>query len=216
MPDTSFMDDVIFPVRVSHGTTGGPDWPASIVTLANEEEERNTAWSAPLRRYDAKYGVRTHDELYEILKLYHAAMGRLRGFRLKDWTDYRSGPPLLTPTPLDQTIGTGDGVAAAFQLVKNYLVGAHGHVRTIVKPVADTVRVAVAGVEKTLTTHFTVNAATGVVAFTDGNIPATGQAVTAGFEFHVPVRFDCAMEQVAVRGPIGDIPSIYLKELRRT
>ena len=74
MVDTSFMEDVLFPIHISRGSVGGPDWPAEIVETAAGHEERNTPWSAPLRSYDAKYGVRTHDELYEILSLYHAAM----------------------------------------------------------------------------------------------------------------------------------------------
>jgi uncharacterized protein (TIGR02217 family) len=214
MADTSFMDDVIFPVHISRGSVGGPDWLAEIVELASGAEERNTPWAAPRRTYDAKYGVRTWDELYEVLSLYHVAMGRMRGFRVKDWTDYRSGSPLDAPTATDQAIGTGDGATAAFQLKKTYTAGAASLLREIVKPVAGTVRVAVDGVERTLTTHFTVDAATGVVTFTAGNIPALGAVITAGFEFHVPCRFDCKMDQIAMRGPIGDIPSIYLKELR--
>ena len=214
MADTSFMDDVVFPIYISWGSAGGPDWPADIAESASGWEERNTSVSNPLRRYDAKYGVRSHDELYEILELYLAAMGRLRGFRLKDWLDYRSGSPLSTVTATDQAIGTGDGVTAAFQLKKTYTFGAASFARTIVKTVSGTVRVAVAGVEKTLATHFTVNHATGVVTFTGGNIPTAGQAITAGFEFHVPVRFDCALDQAQIRGPLGDLPSIWLKELR--
>ena len=214
MVDTSFMEDVRFPVHISWGSVGGPDWLAEIVETG-AGEERNTPWSAPLRTYDAKYGVRTHDELYDILSLYHVAMGRLRGFRLKDWTDYRSTAPLQTPTPTDQAIGSGDGATAAFQLTKTYDVSGETFVRTILKPVAGSVRVAVDATEKTLTTHFTVDTATGIVTFTGGNIPTAGQAVAAGFEFDVPVRFDCKMDQVAIRGPIADVPSIFLKELRR-
>lgn len=212
--DTSFMEAVVFPVHVSRGSQGGPDWPAEIVTLASGREERNTPWAAPLRSYDARYGVRTMAELHEILSLYHAALGRLRGFRFKDWTDCRSKSPDLAPTATDQTIGVGDGTTAAFQLLKTYAFGGQSFVRVIKKPVAGTVLVAVDGTPKTITTHWTLNAATGVVTFTGGNIPTAGQVVTAGYEFHVPVRFDGRMDQVAVRGPIGDIPSIWLKELR--
>jgi hypothetical protein len=44
--------------------------------------------------------------------------------------------------------------------------------------------------------------------------PSNGAVLTWGGEFHVPVRFDARMDQIAIRGPIGDIPSIPLKELR--
>jgi uncharacterized protein (TIGR02217 family) len=207
--DTVFMDDVVFPVHVSWGSAGGPDWPAEIVEKTSGHEERNTAWSAPIRRYDAKYGVRTKDELYEILQLYHVALGRLRGFRALDWTDYRSAAPLQLPTHLDQVLGVGDGIATAFPLVKRYAVGAHTHDRRITRPFGETL---IGADGAPLAAGFTVAPTTGVVTFAAP--PAAGVALSWGGQFHVPVRFDCALDQVAVRGPIGDIPSIWLKELR--
>jgi uncharacterized protein (TIGR02217 family) len=135
---TAFMDAVVFPIHVSLGSPGGPDWPAQIVPLTSGHEERNTPWSQPLRYYDAKYGVRTRDELYEVLSLYHVARGRLRGFRFRDWTDYRSGPPHVAPTATDQPLGTGNGVRTAFQLVKRYSVAGEIHDRTITRPYGTT------------------------------------------------------------------------------
>ena len=93
-----FINGAVFPVHISRGSPGGPDWPAEIVELASGFEERNTPWASPLRRYDARFGVRTPAELYEVLSLYKVAFGRLRGFRFLDWTDYRSGAPHLTGT----------------------------------------------------------------------------------------------------------------------
>jgi len=209
MVDTSFMDDVIFPVHISWGSAGGPDWPAEIDEKASGFEERNTSWSAPLRYYDAAYSIRHHDELYEILKLYHVAFGRLRGFRLKDWTDYRSCAPQQTPSALDQSLGTGDGSATQFNLVKRYQVNAHTFDRRINKPY-DSVLIGVDGVPTG--SGFTVDMANGIVTFLSP--PANGAVLTWGGEFHVPVRFDARLDQVAVRGPIGDIPSIPIKELR--
>ena len=101
----AFLDDVIFPVHISKGSSGGPDWLVQIVELASGREERNTAWAAPLRRYDARWGVRSKDELYEILTLYHVTAGPLRGFRLLDWTDYCSGSPAEDPSADDQPLG---------------------------------------------------------------------------------------------------------------
>ncbi|MEX2126976.1 MAG: DUF2460 domain-containing protein [Xanthobacteraceae bacterium] len=209
MADTSFMDDVVFPIHISWGSAGGPDWPAEIATLGSGHEERNTPWSAPLRFYDAKYGVRSHDELYEILALYHVAMGRLRGFRLLDWTDYRSGEPLQAPSFDDQALGVGDGVKTAFDLVKRYEVGPHVFDRRIAKPFGS-VLVGVDAVQ--IFVGFSVALAAGIVNFTAP--PAEGAVLTWGGEFHVPVRFDGRLDQTAVHGPIGDIPSIPMKELR--
>lgn len=206
-----FLEDQVFPVHVSAGTAGGPDWPAEIVELASGYEERNTRISLPLRTYDARYGVRTPDELYQVLELYYVAMGRLKGFRLKDWTDYRSRGPHQPPTHTDQDLGTGDGLTRHFPLTKRYARGAHEFFRPITKPVAGTVLIGVNGSNQS--SGWTLNAATGLVSFAVA--PANGAALTWGGEFHVPVRFDCRLDQISLRtAAIGDIPSILLKELR--
>jgi uncharacterized protein (TIGR02217 family) len=209
MVDTSFMEDVIFPVNISRGSSGGPDWMVEIVELANGNEERNTAWTAPRRSYDAAYSVRTHDEIYAVLELYHVAMGALRGFRLLDWSDYRSGPPQTLPTMLDQVLGTGDGVSTVFPLNKKYKVGASTFVRRINKPYG-TIMVAKAGVLQS--SGVTVDLAAGTVTFAVA--PTAGQVLKWGGQFHVPVRFDGKLDQIDLQGAFENIPSIPLKELR--
>ena len=207
--DTSFMDDVIFPVNISRGSTGGPDWQVEIVELASGREERNSAWTAPLRDYDAKYGVRTHDEAYAILQLYHAAMGRLRGFRLQDWSDYRSGPPQTMPTMLDQPLGTGDGVTTVFPLYKTYQAGAASFKRRISKPFGS-ILVAKGGVLQVA--GVTVDLTLGTVTFAAA--PANGNVLKWGGQFHVPARFDGKLNGITLQGAFEDIPSIPLRELR--
>lgn len=208
---TTFFDDVIFPLHVSQGTAGGPDWPAEIVELSSGLEERNTHLSAPLRSYDARFGVRTPAELYEVLELYHVAHGRLYGFRLQDWTDYRSGPPHRTPAFDDQAFAVGNGVATQFQLRKRYASGSHEFWRDITRPFGQ-ITIGVNGAP--LGGGFTVAMSTGIVTFAAP--PANGATISWGGQFHVPVRFDCRLDQVSLRSAaIGDIPSILLKELRR-
>jgi uncharacterized protein (TIGR02217 family) len=205
-----FLDDVVFPAAVSRGSRGGPDWPAEIVTLASGREERNVSWSAPLRLYDVSFGVRTPGELYEVLELYHAAKGRLSGFRFQDFTDWKSCAPHQTPSALDQRLGVGNGVATAFPLVKRYSAGVTHFERRITRPFG-TLLVAVNG--SPTASGWTLNAATGVVTFAAP--PAAGAVLDWGGTFHVPVRFDTRLDQIAMASATsGDIPSILLKELR--
>ncbi len=118
-------------------------------------------------------------------------------------------------TPADQTLGVGDGVAATYQLAKRYGALHAPWTRTIRKPVAATVRVAVDGIEKTEGAAWSCDLATGVVTFAGGAIPASGQAVTAGFEFDVPVRFDTDHLDINLTSfAAGDIPAIPLVEIR--
>jgi uncharacterized protein (TIGR02217 family) len=81
-----------------------------------------------------------------------------------------------------------------------------------VKPVAGSVRVAVAGVELAAEA-FAVDAASGRVSLMQA--PAAGAAVTAGFEFDVPVRFDTDFLDIDLTAfRAGQIPSIPLVEIR--
>ena len=92
---------------------------------------------------------------------------------------------------LDQTIGTGDGAARdASSSSRPTARPSRRTTRVIAKPVAGTVLVAVDGVEQTAAATSRVDAATGSSPSSPGTIPASGAAVTAGFEFDVPVRFD--------------------------
>ena len=64
-------------------------------------------------------------------------------------------------------------------------------------------------------TDYTVDHTTGLVTFQPGHIPAAGAAITAGFEFDVPVRFDTDKLEINLQGfRHGAIPSIPIVEIR--
>lgn len=211
---TSFHD-VRFPTGISRRASGGPERRTDVVGLASGHEERNSRWAHSRRRYNAGYGVRTLDEIHAVIGFFEERRGRLHAFRWKDHADFRSGPPQSPVEPADQPIGTGDGVAASYQLIKRYGEGGSAYVRPITKPVAGTVRVAVDADEKSAGVDFTVDALTGIVTFLSGAIPASGQAVTAGFEFDVPVRFDSDLLTIDLDAfAAGQIPDIALVEVR--
>lgn len=205
--------EVSFPAALSFGSVGGPERRTEIVALANGFEERNTPWEHSRRRYDAGVGVRSLDDLQELIAFFEARRGRLYGFRWKDWTDFKSCLPSLAVTALDQTIGTGDGTTTQFQLSRIYASGGADYTRPIRKPVAGTVRVAVGGTEIPEGTGWTVDPTTGTVTFTAA--PAAGGAVTAGFEFDVAVRFDTDTISIsAVAFQAGEIPDVPVIEVR--
>lgn len=205
--------DTRFPTDLSLGALGGPERRTEIVTLANGFEERNAPWSQSRRRYDAGLGLRSLDDLATLLAFWEARMGQLHSFRWKDHADFLSCAPSATPTPTDQLLGHGTGSATQFQLRKGYASGAATAWRTIRAPVAGSVRIAVDGVERTEGPHWTLNATTGVVTFLTA--PASGAAVTAGFEFDVPVRFDTDAIRVQVSGfAAGEVPAVPVVEVR--
>jgi uncharacterized protein (TIGR02217 family) len=207
--------EVRFPTAISRGCSGGPERRTDVVVLGSGFEERNSRWANSRRYFNAGYGVRSLNDLYEVVAFFEERRGRLYGFRWKDHSDWKSCAPDATPAALDQVIGSGTGVLAVFQLKKTYGVSFAPWVREIKKPAAGTVKVAVAGIVKTAGTHFAVDPSTGVVTFLAGNIPANGANVTAGFEFDVPVRFDSDKLEVNVNGfHHGSIPNIPVIEVR--
>jgi uncharacterized protein (TIGR02217 family) len=204
--------EVRFPDTISRGARGGPERRTQIVTLASGDEERNASWANSRRRYDVAYGIRRADDLAAVVAFFEARNGRLHGFRFKDWSDYRSGLPSAAIAATDQPIGTGTGSQTAFQLAKRYASGAQSWTRTITKPVEGTVVVALGGVPQG--SGWSIDTTTGIVVFVTA--PGSGVAVTAGFEFDVPVRFDSDTLDVTLDiERLGSITSIPLVEIRR-
>ena len=139
----------------------------------------------------------------------------MHGFRWKDHADWKSCAPEATPSALDQNIGTGDGTRAHVQLIKRYGALYAPYDRPITKPGAGSLRIAVAQVPRTAGVDYDVDPATGLVTFRAGHIPALGAAITAGFEFDVPVRFDTDKLEVNLSGfRHGAIPAIPIVEIR--
>lgn len=203
--------EVRFPTGIALSSTGGPVRKTEIATLGSGFEERNAVWANSRRKYDAGYGVKSLDDLYAVLAFFEARMGRLYAFRFKDPTDYKSCPPLTAVSPTDQSVGTGDGATTVFQLKKTYTSGSALSTRIIKKPVAGSLRVTVAGTERT--GGWSVDPTTGLLTFTTA--PASGAAITAGFEFDVPVRFDTDTLSINVTNfEAGEVSSIPLVEVR--
>lgn len=205
--------DVRYPVKLSFGSSGGPERRTEIVTLVNGHEERNTPWQDSRRRYDAGSGMRSLDDLDALITFFEARRGQLHAFRWKDWSDYKTCRPSLAVSGTDQVIGIGNGSTTAFQLSKTYTSGGQSYTRVIVKPVAGTVKVAINGVTQTTPTNFTVDLTSGIITF---NLPpATGAVVTAGCEFDVPVRFDTDRISTSMATfQSGEIPAVPVIEVR--
>ena len=201
----------LFPLRIAFGTSGGPERTTEIVRLSTGYEHRNQRHRHAVRRYDAGSGVKRLADLVAVLDFFEARRGKLTGFRFRDPLDRQSCAYGRLPSPLDQSIGTGDGTTTAFALVKAYGTGSDAYLRPIEKPIAGTVLVAVDGAA--VADGISVDAAGGIVGFAAP--PAAGAAITAGFAFDVPVRFD--MDHLAINVAAfeaGDIPSIPLIEVR--
>lgn len=178
----SGFHEISFPMRLALGAVGGPERRTEIVTLASGHEVRNAKWARARRRWDVGSAVSDLADLQALLNFFEARHGQLYGFRFRDPLDASSALPGGAVTATDQVLGVGDGAANRFQLVKEY----GGVTRTILKPVAGTVRVALNGAEAL--TGWSVDTSAGTLLFDVP--PSDGEVVTAGFEFECPVRFE--------------------------
>lgn len=142
----------------------------AIMAGSGGAEQRQANWAEARTSYDVGPGVRSEADIATLLAFFRARMGPARAFRLRDPFDADA---------TDEVLGTGDGAARRFALVKHY--GAMA--RRITRPVAGSVTVSVDGAA---TTRFSVEAG-GVVVLDVA--PAAGAVVRASFGFDVPVRF---------------------------
>ncbi len=215
MPELSSFHDERFPVAISFGATGGPENRNEIVRLTSGAEKRNIRFAQSRRRFDAGTGLRSMDDLYDVIAFFEARRGSLHAFRFNDPFDNKSCRIDKAPAIDDQTIGAGDGVTAEFQLTKTYGSGPDAYQRKITRPVPQTVLIAVDGVLQAEPGNYSSDHLTGLVTFASGHIPAAGSAITAGFEFDVPVRFDTDQLSASMTSfKAGQIPAIPLVEVR--
>jgi len=192
------FDDVLFPLALGRGVEVSPGWSTAVLTAAGGAEQRVADWAAALTRYDVGPGVRSEADIAALLAFFRARMGRARAFRLRDPFDHAGAGA-------GEAIGTGDGAARRFALVKRYGAVA----RRITRPVAGSVAVTVGGVA---TAGFAVEPGGWVVL---DAAPAAGLAVAASFAFDVPVRF--AEDRLTVSGAThlaGEAASVPLVEVR--
>lgn len=180
----SFVE-IQFPADISYGSSGGPTFSTDVIEAFSGFEQRNINWSAARARYNVAHGVKTQSQLDELIAFFRARQGKAIGFRFKDWTDYQA---------VAQNIGTGNGSQNVFQLTKKY-TSSVTVTRVIKKPVNNSaLKIYLNAALQS--SGYTVNYATGTVTFTTA--PGSGVAVTADFEFDVPVRFDTDQLDAAI------------------
>lgn len=204
--------EVRLPARLAFGSTGGVERRTEVVTLGSGFERRSTPWAHGRRRYLIGANLRTLDDMAALTAFFEARRGRLYGFRFRDFADFKSCAPGAAITAFDQALGVGDGERVRFDLRKRYGEDDEAVERRIAKPVEGTAKMAVGG-EVLASDAFELDASTGVVTLTSP--PASGVAVTAGFEFDVPVRFDADRIDVTLESfAAGRMAAVPLIEVR--
>jgi uncharacterized protein (TIGR02217 family) len=200
MPDI-FLESPRFPGCPSAGFTSDPQYRVVITRRSSGVEKRNRSWTYPLTQLTVTIGPRAEDEIQEVLEFYHSVGGQAVGFRVKDYSDFKSCHVSFDPTANDQPL-LATAVGGTYQLAKLYQFGVDQdgnpvtQYRPIYKPVAGTVLLSGAG---------SVDYETGLVTGSGGG--------TWGGEFDVPCRFDSGFPVEVVARQIQSV-TFALVELR--
>lgn len=197
---SDFLESPRFPGCPSFGYTSEPEYRVVITRRSSGIEKRNRAWSRPLVRITVTV-TRLEAEIQELLTWWHACGGMARGFRFKDYTDWKSCDVQFDPTVNDQPL-IETATPGIYQMVKRYQVGIDengGPVyqdRYIYKPVSGTILLSSGG---------SVDYTTGLVT--------GGSGGTWGGEFDVPVRFDSSFP-ISIENQRIESVTFALQELR--
>lgn len=190
--------DVRFPDTIARGATGGPEYSTDIVSVASGYEQRNVNWAAARARYDIGTGIRTREQMAEVIAFFRARKGRAYGFRFRDWTDFEAASEAM--------LATADPLV--WQLVRRYPSGPSEDVRKITKPELGSVVVRVNG---SAIAGVSIDHLTGLVTFP--SVPAAQPY--ADFRFDVPCRFDTDhLPVVATAFHLQQVSSIPIVEIR--
>src|SRR5574337_601453 len=222
-----------------YGCTFEEEYAVETVVTAGGAEYPRLIHPYPVLSFDLS-SLAAHDALYTgLLDLYRRAYGSYGGFRLRHWDEWSTNGRSGAPTPTDQPLALVSGLV--YQLQKQYGSGvllAEGKpTRRLFKPVAGSVRVAIAGQEigNVGATRWTVDITTGRVtfaadktkaitaitpttfsAYTSGGVvhsaPQSGEAVTAGCEFDIPVKFLTKLQAKHSFPTHSELPQILLRE----
>lgn len=156
-------------------------WRTNVQENSGGKETRTGLWSYPRHLWTLTYDILrvgpSYQELQQLLGFFDNRLGRLESFLYRDEDDNQVAA---------QGLGTGNGVLAAFQLVRAF----GGFVEPIFAPLNVTAvyldAVPVSGALWSVSSWGA--AAPGVLTFLTP--PTLGQVVTADFSFYFPARFE--------------------------
>lgn len=205
------VDEVSFPVDLSRGASGGPEWRTVLVTSASGAEQRVQQWADPRSAWTITVDQRDVASFQTLLAFWYARRGRARGFRFKDWSDYAATNEPLYPAGQNSANPVkGSGMA---QLVKSYADTVLPYTRNIYKPVSGTVSLrkngsALGGISVDTTTGLVTLAAVVTQSIT-GISQAASAVVTFGaapvFVVGDLVSFSGVGGMTAINGLVGQV-----------
>lgn len=198
--------DVRFPEDISFGSSGGPGFNTTVIELASGAEQRNINWSQQKATYDVSYGVKTREQMEDLLEFFYARRGKAYGFRFKDWMDFE-----MARQPVGYA-NSGGGVD--LQTFKRYEPDSgYFFDRPITKIVPGTVQLFANNVPYS---SGYVDVTTGLIHVGGSSSVPANALIEVSCEFDVPVRFDTDEVKIAHDDwELMSWPSIPLVEIKQ-
>jgi uncharacterized protein (TIGR02217 family) len=198
------IDEVQFPTQISEGASGGPTFSTVVIVGGNGLEQRVPIYTHGRYQWNAATGMKSPTDMALVTAFWLARQGRARGFRWKDWDDYKATAQTLLP----------DGTPT-IQLSKAYVSGAITYNRVIYKPVAGTVSLTRGG---SAYAAYALDTTTGIITWSPINqksitaITAASSAVVTvgashGFVGGDVVYFTGVLGMTQINGLVGTITS---------
>jgi uncharacterized protein (TIGR02217 family) len=182
--------DVLFPIDISKGCRGGPQWSTRISVTGAGFESRNAEWSQLRGKWNVGFGVRSDSDIDDLIAFFNARQGRAYSFRFRDPLDHR-----VTLQALQANPATG-----LVQTAKLYTSGGVTYTRFITLPVSGSVTGLGGGAS--------VNYSTGVVT-------GASEGTVVSFLFDNKARFDTDyLDGSAIRDGLGSWDDIAVVEVR--
>lgn len=204
MANNPFLDEK-FPSCVRFGSYWEEDYNVEITMTQSGQEHRRLVHQAPVRRTTVFFNKDRGDLYNDIVKFFHKAFGKFKGFRVESYDDYSTNGSVGEPTMLDQKARYIS--AGLYQLEKTYAV--NGGVRTIFCPRVGTIKVAVNGISRTA--GVSLDTTTGRLTLAPA--PNTNDSVTFGCLYDIPCRFDSSLAINPVTQTHADTNQLELVEL---
>lgn len=157
--------DILFPVNIAEGASGGLQFSTIVVVKGNGLEQRVPLYDLGRYRWNAGPGIKSPTDMEAVTAFFAARRGKAYGFRWKDWDDY---------TATDENV-TIDGTPYS-QLTKIYTSGGVDYERLIFAPVSASV-----SIERNASPYaaWSLDYTTGIVSWT-AIITKNVSAVTVG------------------------------------
>lgn len=195
--------NTLFPLDVSLGAMGGPQFSTDVVVLNSGDESRNQNWANARLLFDVTHAMSDATKRKHLISHFRIMKGRLHSFPYRDFTDWQ----------VDTTEGHLTAIAApfTFQLYKRYSTDdGSTYDRLILLPFDVVIRQS--GTPLTLGVDYSLDDTGGTITVMGSPLPAPD---SWSGSFNIPARFDSdSMKFSAETSNVFRTDSVTLIEVR--